>query len=51
MRLRITLDTVLEAMLRQLGAEVRRIEAPFAPEGGAYAQLDVHEPAAHSHAH
>jgi urease accessory protein len=46
LRLRITADSVLEAMLRQLGAEVRRIEAPFAPEGGAYAQLGIH-PHAH----
>jgi len=45
-RLRIVADSVLQAMLRQLGAEVSRIEAPFAPEGGAYAQLGVH-----SHAH
>jgi urease accessory protein len=41
LRLRIVADSVLEAMLRQLGAEVRRIEAPFAPEGGAYAQLGI----------
>jgi urease accessory protein len=46
LRLRIVEDSVLEAMLRQLGAEVRRIEAPFAPEGGAYAQLGIH-PHAH----
>jgi urease accessory protein len=46
LRLRITADSVLEAMLRQLGAEVRRIEAPFSPEGGAYAQLGI-QPHAH----
>ncbi len=45
-RLRIVADSVLEAMLRQLGAAVRRIEAPFAPEGGAYAQLGIN-----GHAH
>ena len=45
-RLRIVADSVLEAMLRQLGAEVRRIEAPFAPEGGAYGQLGI-QPHAH----
>jgi urease accessory protein len=44
--LRIVADSVLEAMLRQLGAEVSRIEAPFAPEGGAYAQLGIY-PHAH----
>jgi urease accessory protein len=46
LRLRIVADSVLEAMLHQLGAEVHRIEAPFAPEGGAYAQLGLH-PHAH----
>jgi urease accessory protein len=44
--LRIIFDSVLEAMLHQLGAETRRIAAPFAPEGGAYAQLGLH---AHAH--
>lgn len=29
-------DHVLEAMLRQLGAEVRPVFSPFIPEGGAY---------------
>lgn len=29
-------DPVLKAMLLQLGAEVKDIEAPFTPEGGAY---------------
>jgi len=48
LRLRIAADSVLEAMLRQLGAEVRRIEAPFAPEGGAYGQLSI---VGHGHAH
>ncbi|WP_459850943.1 urease accessory protein UreE [Dongia sp. agr-C8] len=46
LRLRIVADSVLEAMLRQLGAQVSRIEAPFSPEGGAYAQLGIH-----GHAH
>ncbi|MDQ7247381.1 urease accessory protein UreE [Dongia sedimenti] len=46
LRLRIVADSVLEAMLHQLGAAVRRIEAPFAPEGGAYAQLGIN-----GHAH
>lgn len=35
--LRIRPDHVIEAMVRGLGAEVERIEAPFQPEGGAYA--------------
>ena len=46
LHLRIVFDSVLEAMLRQLGADTRRVEAPFAPEGGAYAQLGIH-PHAH----
>ncbi len=35
-RLLIREDHVLEAMLRQLGAGLARVVAPFAPEGGAY---------------
>jgi urease accessory protein len=34
--LRIAEDRVLEEMLRQLGARVSRVEAPFEPEAGAY---------------
>jgi urease accessory protein len=36
-RLRIRRDHVIEDMLRGLGARVTSIEAPFEPEGGAYA--------------
>lgn len=43
--LRIRDDHVLVAMLEGLGATVRRHTAPFAPEGGAYAE------AGHAHAH
>jgi urease accessory protein len=46
-RLRITHDTVLQEMLRGLGADVRVITAPFHPEGGAYATLA----AGHNHGH
>jgi len=35
-RLLIRRDHVLAEMLRGLGAQVTEIEAPFAPEGGAY---------------
>ena len=38
--LRVRRDHVIEAMLRGLGAQVTPIEAPFAPEGGAYAHHD-----------
>jgi urease accessory protein len=36
-RLRIRADHVIEAMVQGLGGHVDRIEAPFDPEGGAYA--------------
>jgi urease accessory protein len=46
-RLRIRRDSVLEEMLRGLGAQLSPIEAPFEPEPGAYAHAhrhDGHEP-------
>lgn len=43
--LRIRRDHVIEAMVKGLGARVIEIEAPFDPEGGAYAG-DGHAPAA-----
>src|SRR5207302_4893240 len=36
-RLRLRRDAALEAMLAALGARITAIEAPFDPEGGAYA--------------
>ncbi len=45
-RLLILRDHVLEAMLRDLGAEITHIEAPFQPEGGAYGHGRTH---GHSH--
>ncbi|QUS41435.1 urease accessory protein UreE [Tardiphaga alba] len=48
--LRIRRDHVIEDMVRGLGARVIEIEAPFDPEGGAYAA--PHEaPHAHDHGH
>ena len=52
--LRIRRDHVIEDMVRGLGARVIEIEAPFDPEGGAYA--DGHADAAghdsaHAHSH
>ncbi len=35
--LRIRRDHVIEAMVKGLGARIIEIEAPFDPEGGAYA--------------
>jgi urease accessory protein len=60
--LRIRRDHVIEAMVMGLGARVIEIEAPFDPEGGAYAggghvhapESDAHDHAAHdgtSHDH
>jgi urease accessory protein len=58
--LRIRRDHVIEAMVKGLGARVIEIEAPFDPEGGAYAgdghahAPDPHDRAAHgasSHDH
>ena len=47
--LRIRRDHVIEAMVKGLGARIVEIEAPFDPEGGAYAA--AHEHAAHGHDH
>jgi len=51
--LRIRRDHVIEAMVKGLGARVLEIEAPFDPEGGAYADAghghDDH--AHHGHGH
>ncbi|HXT08166.1 MAG TPA: urease accessory protein UreE [Roseiarcus sp.] len=46
--LRIRRDSVIEEMARGLGAAVVAIEAPFNPEGGAYAK-GGHEPHGHDH--
>jgi urease accessory protein len=43
--LRIRRDHVIKAMVKGLGARIVEIEAPFDPEGGAYAGT------AHAHAH
>jgi urease accessory protein len=45
--LRIRRDHVIEEMVKGLGARVIEIEAPFDPEGGAYAAPHV----AHDHGH
>jgi urease accessory protein len=52
--LRIRRDHVIEAMVQGLGARIIEIEAPFDPEGGAYASGHAHAPGAghtgHDHA-
>lgn len=47
-RLVIRADHVLEAMLRQLGADVRAATEPFSPEVGAYG---TGRPMGHDHGH
>ena len=42
-RIRIRRDAIIEEMARGLGAKIARIEAPFDPEGGAYAGPEVEE--------
>ncbi|WP_370109918.1 urease accessory protein UreE [Bradyrhizobium yuanmingense] len=52
--LRIRRDHVIEAMVKGLGARVIEIEAPFDPEGGAYANAGHahgHDHAHHDHGH
>src|SRR6266404_2759538 len=49
--LRIRRDHVIEAMVSGLGARVIEIEAPFDPEGGAYAGGHAHAPEAGAHPH
>lgn len=50
--LRIRRDHVLEEMLRGLGAELTRVEAPFTPESGAYAgHGPVHGAGGYHHRH
>ena len=49
--LRIRRDPVIEAMAEGLGAKVAAIEAPFNPEGGAYAEAEGAHDHDHRHAH
>ncbi|THD56092.1 MAG: urease accessory protein UreE [Bradyrhizobium sp.] len=50
--LRIRRDHVIEAMVKGLGARIIEIEAPFDPEGGAYAGGGhAHAPADEGHGH
>jgi urease accessory protein len=44
-RLLIRRDHVIEEMVRGLGATVRHVDAPFEPEGGAYALGHAHHDA------
>jgi len=50
-KLRIRRDHVIADMVRGLGAKVVEIEAPFDPEGGAYAHAVQTQPHDHDHHH
>lgn len=52
-RLRLRRDAALETMLTALGARLTPIEAPFDPEGGAYATqaAPAHDHGHHHHEH
>jgi urease accessory protein len=50
--LRVRRDHVIEAMVKGLGARILEIDAPFDPEGGAYADAaHAHVPEHHAHDH
>jgi len=50
-RLRFARDPAIEALLERLGARLTAIEAPFEPEGGAYAAAVDHGHDHHGHDH
>jgi len=50
-RVRARREPAVEALLASLGAKVTMIDAPFEPEGGAYALSQAHHHGAHGHAH
>jgi urease accessory protein len=51
-RLRVRSDPAVEALLQTLGARLAAIEAPFEPEGGAYAHAAAHDhDRGHHHGH
>jgi urease accessory protein len=47
-RIRVRREPAIETLLRSLGGKLTAIEAPFEPEGGAYAHEHGHE---HHHHH
>jgi urease accessory protein len=50
-RILIGRDHVLEEMIAKLGAKVLRVDAPFEPEGGAYAEETARAHGHHHHGH
>jgi len=49
-RIRARHDDAIENLLKSLGAKVTAIDAPFEPEGGAYASSHSHDHHDHDHA-
>jgi urease accessory protein len=50
-RLRLHRDDTLAALITALGGKIANIDAPFEPEGGAYAAGAAHMHAHHDHDH
>jgi urease accessory protein len=50
-RIRMQRDAAVEALLASLGVKVAVIDAPFEPEGGAYAPVQAHAHHDHGHVH
>ena len=50
-RLRVRREPALETLLAALGAKTTAIEAPFEPEGGAYASAHAYGHGHHDHHH
>lgn len=50
-RVRARRGAAVETLLTSLGAKVTAIDAPFEPEGGAYALSQAHSHGAHGHMH
>jgi urease accessory protein len=50
-RVRARREPAVETLLASLGAKTTMIDAPFEPEGGAYALSQAHDHGRHGHAH
>ncbi|HMJ41113.1 MAG TPA: urease accessory protein UreE [Pseudolabrys sp.] len=50
-RVRARREAAVETLLTSLGAKVTMIDAPFEPEGGAYALSQAHDHGHHGHSH
>lgn len=50
-RIRALREPATETLLTSLGAKIAMIDAPFEPEGGAYALSQAHDHGHHGHAH